>query len=302
VALGILHRSLDELAVWTEDRLHHLPEPYRFAAPAPLSCFDPLPSLPEVLPRSGSWSAPSPRPGDPTDRLCVHATPARAKRCGTALVVPPWKIGSPELVSGYTRLLADAGFDVWLVAPPRHLERTPVGVRSGERFVSLDLARLRATFEQFVVELRYCIACAARQGPVGLLGLSLGGLAGAFAATAREPLDFAALVAPAHLSLVMTETGIGRRYRRLATLAGSCWPDEAALAAALAPFDPGMRPPTARRLYIAGGVHDRIVPSAGPSALARAWGIAPRLFPRGHISLLFLCRELRRELRRFVLE
>ncbi len=298
MALGLLHRSLDHLAVWSEDQVRRAPEPFRLAAPAPLSCFGPLPPLPGALPRGGSWSAPSPRPLDALDRLSVRSTPARAERRGTALLVPPWKIGSPGLVSGYTRLLAEAGFDVWLVCPPRHLERTQAGMRSGEDFVSLDLARLRATFEQLVVELRFCIACAARQGRVGLVGLSLGGLAGAFAATAPEPLDFAALVAPAHLSRVMAETGIGRRYRRLATLAGSPWPDEEALAAALSPFDPGLRTPTARRLFIAGGVHDRIVPSAG-CALARAWGVHPRLYPRGHISLLFLCRALRRDLRRF---
>ena len=231
----------------------------------------------------------------------MHATPTCRQLRGTALLVPPWKIGSPQRVSGYTQLLAESGYDVWLVCPPGHLERTPPGRRSGEGFVSLDLARLRATFEQFVTELRFCVALAARQGKVGLVGLSLGGLAGAFAATAPERLEFAALVAPPHLSLVMAETGIGRRYRRLATLAGSAWPEEEVLAAALAPFDAGLRTPTAHRLFVAGGLHDLIVPSAGPSALAHAWGLAPRLYPRGHISLLFLCQALRRDLALFAL-
>jgi hypothetical protein len=301
MALGLLHRSVDALAVWSEDRHHHQPEPCRLVAPAPLSCFGPLPPLPEPPPRSGSWSVRSPRPLSVEDRVYVHTTPAHRGFLGTALLVPPWKIGNPQLVSGYTRLLAEVGYDVWLVSPPRHLERTPAGVRSGEGFVSLDLARLRDTFEQFVVELRFCAALAARQGKVGLLGLSLGGLAGAFAATAPERLEFAALVAPAHLSLVMTETGIGRRYRRLAALAGSAWPDEEVLAAALAPFDACLRKPTARHLFVAAGLHDRIVPTSGPVALARAWGVVPRLYPRGHISLLFLCRELRHDLARFAL-
>lgn len=301
MALGILHRSVDLFAVWTEDRLRLVPEPFRPAPPAPLCCFGPLPPVPDAPPRVGRWSAPSPRQVDPPDRLSVHATPARGERRGTVLLVPPWKIGSPGLVSGYTRLLSEVGYDVWLVCPPRHLERTPAGVRSGEGFVSLDIARLRATFEQFVTELRFCAAWAAGLGKVGLVGLSLGGLAGAFAATAPERLDFAALVAPAHLSLVMTETGIGRRYRRVATLAGSTWPDEEAISAALAPFDPGLRTPTARRLLVAGGMHDRIVPVAGPSALARAWDLRPRLYARGHISLLFMCRELRRDLAQFAL-
>ncbi len=231
--------------------------------------------------------------------MSVRATPARGERRGTVLLVPPWKIGRPELVSGYARLLAEAGHDVWLVCPPRHLERAEAGSRSGEGFVSLDLARLRAVFEQLVVELRVCAALAGRQGEVGLVGLSLGGLAGALAATAPERLDFAALVAPAQLALVMTKTGIGRRYRRLAARAGSVWPEDEALAAALAPFDPALRAPTAKRLFIAGGLHDGVVPTAGPADLAEAWRVEPHLYPRGHISLLFLCRALRHDLALF---
>jgi hypothetical protein len=234
--------------------------------------------------------------------MFVRATPARGERRGTVLLVPPWKIRRPELVSGYVRLLAEAGHDVWLVCPPRHLERAVAGSRSGEGFVSLDLARLRAVFEQLVVELRLCAAMAAREGAVGLLGLSLGGLAGALAASAPERLDFAALVAPAQLALVMTQTAIGQRYRRLATRAGSTWPEEGVLAAALAPFDPALRAPTAHRLFIAGGLHDGVVPTAGPADLARAWGVEPHLYPRGHISLLFLCRALRRDLTLFARE
>jgi hypothetical protein len=301
MALGFLHRSLDTLAVWTEDFLRLRPEPCRLAPALPLACFEPLPPLPDSPPREGPWSAPSPRPQAPGDRMGLRAMPALQERRGTALLVPPWKIGSPDLVSGYTDLLRAAGYDVWLVSLPHHLERTVAGARSGEGFISLDLSRLRAVFEQVVLELRVCAALAARHGEVGLVGLSLGGLASAFAATGPERLDFAALVAPAHVGLVMAETGIGRRYRRLATLAGSIWPGRDELAAALSPFDPAPRPCTARRLFIASGTCDRIVPPAGPTGLARAWGVAPRLYPRGHISLLFLCSALRRDLLRFAL-
>jgi len=301
MALGFLHRSIDALAVWTEDFASLVPEPCRLAPATPLACFEPLPTLPKEPPREGAWSAPSPRPLSPGDRMSVHAMPAWCERRGTALLVPPWKIGSPDLVAGYTSLLREAGYDVWLVCPPHHLERTASGARSGEGFVSLDLTRLRAVFEQFVLELRVCAALAARSGEVGLVGLSLGGLAGALAVTGPERLDFAALVAPAHVGLVMSETGIGRRYRRFATLAGSSWPNEQDLAGALAPFDPAPRTCTARRLFIATGRYDRIVPIAGPASLARAWSVAPRLYPRGHISLLFLCSELRHDLLRFAM-
>ncbi len=300
MAFGLLHRSLDAFAVWTEDRLRREPEALRLAAAEPLRCFDPLPPLPAAPARESIWSAPSPRPLAPGDRLWVRVTPARGERRGTALLVPPWKIGRPELVKGYAALLSRAGWEVWLISPPRHLERTPAGARSGEGFVSLDLGQLRAVFEQLVVELRLCAALAAREGPVGLVGLSLGALAGALAATAPEHLDFAALVAPPTLAQVMTATGIGRRYQRLALRAGSRWPDEETLASVLAPFDPSPRQPTARRLLIAAGLHDRIVLGDGPCELARAWGTPPHVYPRGHLSLLFLCRALRRDLRAFV--
>ncbi len=231
--------------------------------------------------------------------MAIRVTPAAGVRRATAILVPPWKIASPGLVSGYTRLLARAGQEVWLACPPHHLGRTLPGERSGEGFVSLDLRRLRAVFEQMVLEIRVLVAMAAERGPVGLVGLSLGGLAGALAATAPERPDFAALVAPAHLAVTMTETRIGLRYRHLAARSGEPVPDDAALAAALAPFDPSRRSPTARRIFLAFGSHDRIVPPTAPAALARAWGVSPAAYPRGHMSLLFLCRALRRDLARF---
>src|SRR5512144_2285506 len=141
MAFGLLHRSVDLFAVWTEDRLRLTPEPFRLAPPAPLSCFGPLPPVPDAPPRAGWCSTPSPRPLDALDRLSVLCTPARERRRGTVLLVPPWKIGSPGLVNGYTSLFAEVGYDVWLVCPPRHLERTPAGARSGEGFATLDLAR-----------------------------------------------------------------------------------------------------------------------------------------------------------------
>jgi hypothetical protein len=232
--------------------------------------------------------------------MSVRITPAVGVARGTALLVPPWKIQGPGLVSGYTRLLADAGWEAWLVSPPHHLERALEGARSGEAFVSLDLDRLRSGFEQLVLEVRTLAAVARARGPVGILGLSLGALGAALAATAPEPLEFAALVALPHLPLVTTVTGIGRRYRRLAALAGSRWPADRELSTALAPLDPALRRPSALRLFVAGARYDRIAPVAGPARLAAAWSVRPRIYPRGHISLLFLCRKLRRDLAAFV--
>jgi hypothetical protein len=131
---------------------------------------------------------------------------------------------------------------------------------------------------------------------VGVAGLSLGGLSAGLAATGPEPLDFAALVAPpADLAQVFAVTAIGRRYARLAERAGAPLPGEEALRRLLAPLSPAARPLTARRALVAAGLHDAIVPPEGPAALARAWGLAPRLFGRGHLTLLLGCRAVRRE-------
>jgi predicted alpha/beta hydrolase family esterase len=317
VVLAAFHRVLDDLAVWAEDRRRRRPEPVLLAEPEPLACFGPLPALPPPPPELESvaadgtvaapartpgvvWTAPSPRPLRSGDRMSIRITAARGARRSIALLVPPWKIAHARLVAGYTRLLARAGQEVWLVSPPHHLDRTLPGARSGEGFVSLDLRRLRAVFEQLVLELRVLVSLASRRGPVGLLGLSLGGLAGALAATAPERLDYAALVAPANVSLTMAATKIGLRYRRLAELAGETPFDEAAMEEALTPFDPSRRAPTARRIFLGSGSHDRIAPPDGQAALARTWGVPLHTYERGHMSLLFLCRALRRDLTRFV--
>jgi hypothetical protein len=231
----------------------------------------------------------------------VHVVEVAGRRRGTAILSPPWKIASPRLVEGYLRLLVRAGFDAWLALPPFHADRAR-GLRSGEGFVSPDLRALRSAVEQAVGELRLLAAVAReRGGEVGLVGLSLGALSAALAATAPPAPDFAALVAPpADLLHVFALTRIGRRYARLAARAGAPLPPRAALRPMLAPFRPAARRPTAARLLVALGRHDRIVRPRGPAALARAWGVTPRVYPRGHLTLLFGSAALRRDLAAFL--
>jgi hypothetical protein len=180
------------------------------------------------------------------------------------------------------------------------MERAAPGARSGHAFAALDLERFRALIEQLVVEIRVALALAARRGPAGVVGLSIGGLAASLAITAGERADFAALVAPpADLHAVLAQTPIGRRYRRLAEEAGTTWPPDGDLVEAFSPFDPRARTTPPSRLFVGVGRHDAIALPAGALALARAWRVEPRIYERGHLSLLFLCRALRRDLARF---
>jgi hypothetical protein len=155
-------------------------------------------------------------------------------------------------------------------------------------------------FEQFVVEIRTAIAMASARGPVAVVGLSVGALASSFAIAGREQPELAALIAPpADLAEVLSRTAIGRRYRALAERAGSRWPEGGELARALAPFDPRRLATPRSRLLVAVGRHDAIALPSPALALAAAWGVAPRVYPRGHLTLLFACRALRADLRRF---
>jgi predicted alpha/beta hydrolase family esterase len=292
-----LHRAVDALAMWVEDRPARPPQGFRPGPGGPLDAFGPVPPAPAPAPVPPVWRFAVPAwGGPPGDRALVRAYPARGRPRGTAVLVPPWKTPPAAALRGWTGLLSRLGLEVWLLVPPHHRGRTAPGGRSGEAFVSNDLGRLRASLAETVREIRMLAAAAAPRGPVGLLGLSLGALAAAHAATAPEPLAFAALVAPpADLAQVFAATPIGARYRRLAERAGAPLPPEAELRALLEPLSPAGRRPTAARVLVAAGTHDAIVPPQGPTALARAWGLEPRLFPRGHLTLLFACRALRRE-------
>jgi hypothetical protein len=298
---GILHGGLDRLAMWLEDRKSHEAERFEIDPPRPLGCFGPLGPLEAPPDAPGPWSMPSPRPVRAGDRMWLHVVRARAAAWGTAILVPPWKIDRPSLVEGYTALLARSGLDVWLLVPPEHMERAAPDRPSGHGLASLHLARFRALFEQFVVEIRAATAMASARGPVGVVALSLGALAASLAITAAAAPRFAALVAPpADLATVLLRTAIGRRYRRLAERAGSRWPEAGVIRDALAPFDPRRRPAPASRLFLAVGQHDRVALPEGALSLAAAWGVAPRVYPRGHLTLLFSCRALRRDLEAFV--
>lgn len=301
---ALLHRLPDELAMWIEDRRRREPVPFRAAAAAELDCFGPLPPLPRPPPPSGPWRAPSPRPAAGDREMAAVALPAAGVPRGTAILVPPWKAPGLASLRGWQRLLSRAGLDVWTAIPPRHLHRALPGVRSGEGFVSPNLAAFRAVAEQLVLELRVLTALArARGGDTALVGLSLGALGAALAATAPEAVDAAVLVAPpADLALALAGTRLGRRYAALASRGGAPLPGPDALAPMLAPFRPDARRPTARRVLLAAGRHDRIAAPEAAAALAHAWGVAPRLYSRGHLGLLFACGALRRDVALFLAE
>ncbi len=283
---GALHRLVDRAAMAVEDLHAREPVPYRPGPDAPLDPFGPLgPSAHEA------------RPGGVLPPIVVTA--AAGPRRGTAVLVPPWKIRSAANVAPWVHALAAAGLDVWMPVPPLHLERTPPGQRGGEGVVSPDLGSMRGALELSVREARACVAAAAEHGEVALVGLSLGALVAAWVAAGPERVSRAALVAPpADLAAVFRETPIGRRYAAIADRAGARVPPGPELDERLSRLAPLSLRPSAGRVLVVGGRHDAIA-VGGATALARAWGLAPSLHARGHITLLFACAAARREVAAF---
>jgi hypothetical protein len=300
-----LHGAVDSLAMWSEDLRRRTPVPFVAAARDPLDCFGPLPVLPGPPRGPGAWEAPSPRPAPGDAVMRVVVTPAAGVRRGTAVLVPPWKLPRLSILAGWTRTLARTGHEVWTLIPPRHLGRSPPGIRSGEAFVTPDVPALRAAVEQLVLELRMLLVMAREAGgDTALVGLSLGALGAALAATAPEAPDRVAVVAPpADLAAIAAETRIGRRMLGLAERAeraGAAGPSVAELEATLWPFRAHDRAPRAGRVLVAVGRADGITLPRAATALAEAWGAELRLYPRGHLTLLFACEALRRDLRAFL--
>jgi hypothetical protein len=296
-----LHRAVDELAMWVEDRVTRAPVPFRAADAAELACFGPLPPLPPPPSGPNPWRAPSPVGGAAAPMEVLVSLPTAPAR-GVAILVPPWKVGRPALLDGWRDLLAGCGYETWLAVPPHHMGRRSPGQRSGEALVTPDVGRLRAGVEQLVLELRVLSAlAAARPGRHALVGLSLGGLGAALAATAPEsPESLALVAAPLDLGAVLGRTRIGRRYRRLAARAGAELPGPAELARLLAPFDPGRRPAVARRVFLAVGRHDGVATTRAALPVVHGWEVLPRSYPRGHLTLLFACRRVRADLAAFL--
>ncbi len=290
-----LHRAVDRLAIWLAERARRTPLILPGPGEGP-DCFGPLPPLPAPPIAAGTWRAPSPWPG--AAPLEVEVVPAPGPPRGVALLVPPWTAPRARLLAGWVRLLRGAGLETWLVAPP---PRVAGGARNLAGLVTPGLAGLAAAVGQLTLELRFLSALArARGGEAATVGLSLGALGAALCATAPEATPSVALVAPPlDVRAVLTRTPLGRRWRRLAAAAGAPLA-EAGLAALLAPFDAGSRRPVARRIFVATGRHDGLATPRGPLPLVRGWGVLPHAYARGHLTLLFACRQVRADLAAFL--
>jgi hypothetical protein len=199
----------------------------------------------------------------------------------TVVTVHGFTMGQPRVDAFvlFARHWFRRGLDVALITLPHHGVRTPADSRfSGERFAVPHVARLSESVRQAIFELRLLTLWLRQSvgGPVGLLGISLGGYLSALAAGLYDDLDFAVpMVPPVCIGdLAWRFFQRSRHYRRGAMPAFS-QEELRALYRIHSPLAHPLR--TAReRVMIVAGRGDRIVPPEHPNALWLHWG-QPRI-------------------------
>lgn len=184
--------------------------------------------------------------------------------------------------------LTRLGLQVYLPALPRHLQRAPAGTFSGERFLSGNLLETIDAIVQATTELQALVGALveAGEGPVGLMGMSLGGLTSIQLLSLEPRISAAVLMAPvpdAPRSLFESEIG---RSIRVDWQAGGM--DRADLQAVFEALSPRCRVPLLARdaIRLVAGTHDDVVQVKEVEEMGRVWGAEVWVAPAGHLGLM----------------
>ena len=231
-------------------------------------------------------------PADPdADAILVeHWMHERESPRGTVLALHGFSMGQPR----FDALLLFAaqwfrrGLDVALLTLPYHGARTPSTARfSGQRFAGPDPAAFNEAMRRAVYDV-YVVRGWLREhtgGPVGLLGLSLGGYVTALMAGLCDDLDFVVpMVPPACIGDLAWRFFERSRRRREGMAPPYSHEELRAMYRVHSPLTFALRVPHERALIIAGR-GDRIVPPEHPHALWRHWD-EPRIhwFSGSHLA------------------
>lgn len=180
------------------------------------------------------------------------------------------------------------GLNAVLFELPRHLSRTPEGHFSGQRFLSGDLLETIDVLCHAVMELEALIGWLDGQGlgPVGLLGMSLGGLTSVNLLSVCARLKAAMLLAPVpDAPRSLFESPIGRSIRVDWQAGGATRAD---LEAVFAPLSPRMRKPlmSPEHIRLVGGAQDDVVLLEEVQQMGRDWGAMVWEAASGHLGLI----------------
>ncbi|RME45258.1 MAG: abhydrolase domain-containing 18 [Deltaproteobacteria bacterium] len=219
-------------------------------------------------------------------RLWQHDTPGRP----TVICIHGWGCGYPAFEERVFNVpfLYRLGLNVLIYILPFHGARTPASAgMSGRFFLSPNLARTNESFAQSIFELRTLMRLLRERGsgPIGAIGVSLGGYTTALLASVEPSLAFAIPIVPfASLADLLWEHG---RYGTLERLLEKSSFTREDMKATFAVHTPLALTPKLKResLFIVAGKGDRICLPSHAQALWEHWN-APRIhwFPGGHLA------------------
>lgn len=222
---------------------------------------------------------------------------------GTVICLHGFTMGRPRIDAPILMASAwfERGLDVLLPTLPFHGARTPADARfSGEHFAIPDVARLGEAVRRALFEIDLLLAWVRRRrpGPVGLLGLSLGGYLAALHACVRGEADFVIpVVPPACFGDLAWRFFEGSRAARAGAEAAFSREELRAAFRVHSPLAHPPRMPRERALVVAGR-GDRIVPPEHPHALhlhlgrARVhWFSGSHLLPLGRGGIVRAVEE-----------
>jgi hypothetical protein len=176
----------------------------------------------------------------------------------TIICLHPWMAGGYRLQRRMflRRYLYDLGFNVILFVLPFHGERTPAGSWfSGQLFPGRCPRRTNEGFGQLVWDFRTLMIYVRQRcsGPIGVVGMSLGGYAAALLARIEASLSFSVPIIPfSDIAALMWHHGAHKPDRLLAETGGRTLEEMRALYAVHSPLVGEPVLPIERRMIVAG--------------------------------------------------
>lgn len=188
-----------------------------------------------------------------------------------------------RVMPGWAERLAWRGINGVLLELPFHLRRRPSGSGAISDFLTADLLSVAQATHQSMLDLRALVRWLKREGApsVGLWGNSLGGWLAGLLVSNTDEVDCAAFLTPlSRMDRALNELEFAVHVRR--SVEGSGF-DVNRLS--LERFRPCLAP---EHMVFLVGRDDVFIPLETMRDLADAWGGPEvRVFPNGHISILF---------------
>lgn len=194
---------------------------------------------------------------------------------------------------------------VVLVTLPFHLQRTPVGTRSGELAVQADTVRLQSMMVQAVRDVRrtidWCAEAPAFKGqPLGIVGISLGSIVSEVVAAVEPRINRAVfLLGGVDLAKIIWNSSRVVRQREAFRRQGL---DEEQLREALVEVEPAtyLSVHQPEKSFVIGATYDSVIPRDATDGLLRILKDRQKLWiDTGHYGGIFVQRRLMSEVATF---